>query len=105
MKQIVVFLFIAAIFIISCKKDYFITSSNAVLHTSDDSLHFDTVFTSVGSVTGFFRIYNDNNQKLRLDKVSLGGGAGSYFKINVDGTPGPEADDIEINANDSVYVF
>jgi hypothetical protein len=105
MKQLIVFLFIAGCFIISCKKDSFITSSNAALHTSDDTLHFDTVFTSVGSITGFFRIYNDNNQKLRLDKVSLGGGAGSFFKMNVDGTAGSEVDDIEIAANDSIYVF
>src|SRR5882724_4686326 len=105
MKQIIVFLFIAAVFIISCKKDSFITIGSAALHTSDDTLHFDTVFTSVGSITGFFRIYNDNNQKLRLDKVSLGGGAGSFFKINVDGVPGPEVDDIEVDANDSMYVF
>src|SRR5215475_4368656 len=98
MKYITVVLFIGGLLIISCRKDSFITGSNAALHTSDDTLHFDTVFTSVGSITGFFRIYNDNNQKLRLDKVSLGGGAGSFFKMNVDGTAGSEVDDVEIDA-------
>jgi hypothetical protein len=63
------------------------------------------VFTSTGSVTQFFRIYNTNNQKLRLSSVQLSGGASSWFKINVDGTPGPEVRDIEIAANDSIYVF
>src|SRR5215831_9043177 len=105
MKYITVVLFIAGLLIISCKKDSFITGSNAALHTSDDTLHFDTVFTSVGSVTGSFIIYNDNGQKLRLDKVMLSGGAASFFKINVDGTVGPEADNVEIDANDSIYVF
>lgn len=33
------------------------------------------------------------------------GGNTSAYKINVDGTPGPEADNLEINANDSIYVF
>lgn len=33
------------------------------------------------------------------------GGSGSAFKINVDGVVGPDADDLEINANDSIYVF
>jgi len=105
MKQITALLFVAGLFIISCKKESFITSGSAILHTSDDSLHFDTVFTSTGSITEFFRIYNDNNQKLRLNQVSLAGGASSFFKINVDGTPGPSVNDIEIEANDSVYVF
>jgi hypothetical protein len=33
------------------------------------------------------------------------GGNASYFKINADGFIGPQVSDIEINANDSVYVF
>lgn len=33
------------------------------------------------------------------------GGNTSAFKINVDGTVGPDADNLEINANDSIYVF
>ena len=33
------------------------------------------------------------------------GGAGSPYKINVDGTPGPELTNLELEANDSLYVF
>lgn len=33
------------------------------------------------------------------------GGAGSVFKMNVDGTPGTQFSNIEIGANDSLYVF
>lgn len=104
MKQVLVLILIAALAAPACKKDSFITG-NASLSTSADTLHFDTVFTTVGSVTHFFRIYNDNDQKLRLRNVSLAGGANSVFKINVDGTPGPAVSNIEIEANDSVYVF
>lgn len=89
----------------SCKKESFITSSSASLSTTADTLHFDTVFTTTGSVTQFFRIYNQNNQKLRLSKVTLGGGSQSYFKMNVDGTSGTEVTNIEMDANDSIYVF
>ncbi|WP_205511726.1 choice-of-anchor Q domain-containing protein [Longitalea arenae] len=102
------YLFVAILLtgvLISCKKETFITSSTASLFTSTDSLHFDTVFTTTGSITRFFRIYNDNNQKLRLSKVSLQGGDASFFNINVDGTKGPEVTDIEMDANDSIYVF
>ncbi len=33
------------------------------------------------------------------------GGNSSAFKINIDGAEGPEADNLELNANDSIYVF
>jgi hypothetical protein len=104
MKYLLVAILLTGLFL-SCKKESFITSSTASLATSADTLHFDTVFTTTGSITGFFRIYNTNNQKLRLSKVSLSGGSQSFFKMNVDGTAGPEVTDIEMEANDSIYVF
>jgi len=98
-------IFFTAIVICSCKKDSFITSPQALLGVSVDSLTFDTVFTSVGSITKSFKIFNLNNQKLQLSKVKLLGGASSSFKINVDGTSATEVNNIDINANDSLYVF
>jgi len=104
MKKVLALLLIVGIVAASCRKDSFITG-NANLSTSADTLHFDTVFTTTGSTTHYFRIFNDNNQKLKLKNVSVAGGATSFFKINVDGTPGPAVGNIEIEANDSVYVF
>ncbi len=89
----------------SCKKDSFIRSMDASLHLSTDTLTFDTVFTSTGSVTKSFKIFNLNDQKLLLSKVKLMGGPSSSYKINVDGVAAPEADNLEIAANDSLYVF
>ncbi len=96
---------VACLFLISCKKDSFISSSNASLNITADSLKFDTVFTSTGSVTQSFKIINENNQKILLSKVKLMGGAASSFKININGNQTIEEDDIEIAANDSIYVF
>ena len=98
-------IFFSAIIFLSCKKESFITSSDASLYTSADTLFFDTVFTSAGSVTQSFKIFNNNNQKLRLSQVKLSGGASSPFKINIDGTSSALVNDIEINANDSLYIF
>lgn len=99
-------LFLSAIFFLSaCKKESFITSPDAQVRLSEEELKFDTVFTTTGSVTQFFKIFNENDQKLRLSSVKLMGGANSYFKINADGFTGPEINNIEIEANDSVYVF
>ena len=102
--RISVLLILGIMVFTSCKKETFITSPNALLSTSVDSLMFDTVFTTAGSITKQFKIFNLNNQKLRVS-VSLKGGSASPFKINVDGIASPSVNNIEIAANDSIYVF
>jgi hypothetical protein len=96
---------ISCMLLSSCQKDSFITSQNAQLSTSVDSLKYDTVFTSVGSITQSFKINNLNNQKLLLSKVKLMAGSASAFKININGSAADDASNIEIAANDSIYVF
>jgi hypothetical protein len=91
--------------IVSCRKESFITGSDAVISISADTLHFDTLFTTAGSVTQALKLYNNNNRKLLISAISVGGGAGSYFRINADGFAGPEVKDLEMAANDSLYVF
>lgn len=106
MKSFPLFLFVALVCIMaSCRKDTFITSRNAIVSLSADTLFFDTVFTTTGSVTQAVKIINGNNQKLLLSDVKLMGGSGSYFAINIDGSAGPEQDNITLEANDSLYVF
>lgn len=104
MKPTVFIIFIVFIFF-SCRKESFILSPDASLATNTDTLFFDTVFSSVGSVTQSFKIFNNNNQKLRLSDVKLSGGDLSPFKINVDGNSAAEVNGVEINAYDSIYVF
>jgi hypothetical protein len=96
---------ILILFFNACKKESFITSPDAQVTLSDEELKFDTVFTTTGSITQSFKIINENDQKLRLSSIKLMGGNSSYFKINADGFIGPEVSNIEIEANDSVYVF
>ena len=105
MKPFPALIIILLFFTVSCKKETFISSGNAKLSTSTDTIFFDTLFTSVGSVTQYFRIYNNNDQKLRLTNIQLTGGTNSFYRINVDGFTGPNVSNIEIEANDSVYVF
>jgi len=103
--KLLFFIFLSAVLFFSCKKETFITSRDASLYTSVDSLSFDTVFTTAGSITKSFKIFNNNDQKLRLSQVKLTGGLASPFKINVNGTSATAVNNIEINANDSIYVF
>lgn len=88
----------------SCKKTGFITDKNALVAKSADTLFFDTVFTTTGSVTKVFKIFNLNDEKLLLSEVKLMGSQ-QFFKMNVDGVPGNSFSNIEIDANDSIYVF
>ena len=89
----------------SCQKDSFISSANALLNTSVDTLKYDTVFTSIGSVTQSFKINNTNNQKLLLTSVKLMSGNTSAYSININGNPVNKLSNIEVAANDSIYVF
>lgn len=99
-------LFIAyCLFASSCKKDSFITSPDALLGTSRDTLKYDTVFTTVGSITQSFTIRNENSQRLLLTSVKVMGGAASPYKININGIAAQEATNIDIAAEDSIHVF
>jgi hypothetical protein len=89
----------------ACRKDSFITSPEALLNLSADTLRFDTVFTSTGSVTQSVKIFNDNDQKIRLSYIRMGGGQNALFRMNADGTETQDIRDLEIKANDSLYVF
>lgn len=89
----------------SCRKEQFITSADAKVSVSVSQLMFDTLFTSTGSVTKLFKIFNENDARLNITQVSLRGFDNSYFRFNVDGRPGHKVENIEIAANDSVYVF
>lgn len=98
-------LFVIAVFLFACKKEPFTNSSSAVLSTSVDTLHFDTVFTSTGSVSQLVKIINNNNKGIHISSVRLSGGSSSPFKINADGVAGPQVNNIDVLANDSVYIF
>ena len=105
MKTLSLILLSCCLLILSCRKETFITSPDANVTITVDTLKYDTVFVTAGSVTKSFKIKNENNQKLLISSVKLMGGANSVFKINADGTAGPEITNLEIAANDSVYVF
>ncbi len=91
-------------FLQSCTKESVFTKDGRVSLT-DDTLHFDTVFTTAGSVTQYFLIRNENRQSIRISSIELMGSTSSFFRMNVDGTPGTSFSNVEIEGNDSMYVF
>ena len=103
LKKLLIPLFLLLIF--SCRKDSFSTDPAIRLDATADTVHFDTVFTTTGSATQSFKIINDNNRAIHISSVRLAGGGSSPFKINVDGITGPQINNVDINANDSAYIF
>ena len=91
----------------SCKKenDILNSSNNFSLSFSKDTLLFDTVFTTVGSATRSFKVYNNSTQDVILNSISLAKGLESPFRLNVDGESGNDINDVFIRANDSIYIF
>ena len=99
--------FIALIFVFfsSCRKDFSAELSNGNLTFSKDTVYLDTVFTNIGSSTYNLKVYNKSNNAISIPSITLENGENSFYRLNVDGTPGKLFEDVEILANDSLYIF
>ncbi len=89
----------------SCKKDDFLEDQGVHLGFSQDTLLFDTVFTTIGSSTQYLIVTNPEDQKIKISNIRLATGTASNYRINVDGQSGVSFADIEIAAKDSIYIF
>ena len=79
-------------------------SPDHLLSFSADTLSFDTVFTTIGSTTGYFMIYNRNSEALNIESIHLASGRENGFRINIDGRRGDTFNDIPIWKKDSLFV-
>lgn len=89
----------------ACQKDNLLSQPGAALEFSVDTLTFDTVFTGLGNATRRFKIYNPHNRPIAIQDIRLLGGENSDFNLNIDGFEANAVQDIEIKANDSIYIF
>nr|NQU93725.1 hypothetical protein [Bacteroidota bacterium] len=97
---------LVVLIISSCKKDDTIdTSPSITLGFSSDTIIFDTVFSTIGSITQHITIHNPSNNKIKISSISLANGSLSRYSINVDGVSGLQFSDVEIPGNDSIYIF
>lgn len=91
--------------VLSCKRDEPVNDSSVKLQFSTDTVFFDTVFTTVGSLTERIKVYNPQKFPIQIDRITLRGGQGSNFKFNADGFSGKSAKEIVVAAEDSLFVF
>ncbi|MBR6188893.1 MAG: right-handed parallel beta-helix repeat-containing protein [Prevotella sp.] len=101
---------IVAVFGACSDDDEFSVSPSARLTFSRDSVIMDTVFSTVGSRTYDFWVFNRMKKGIRLQSVRLRQGNQTGFRVNVDGsyldnTIGSVVNELEVREGDSIRVF
>ncbi len=89
----------------SCRKDFSTIPSFGNLEFSKDTVFLDTVFTNIGSATYNLKVYNRGSKAITIPTIQLENGISSNYRLSVDGIPGKEFNNIDILANDSIFVF
>ena len=107
MKKILIVLFPLLVlfvgFFSSCNKSNNFTTGHVSF--SIDTLVFDTVFTTIGSTTQQFKIYNKESKSINIEEIELMGGNNSPFRMNVDGEMGTKLSSMVLESGDSLYAF
>ena len=100
-----IFVIAVIIAVSSCRKDFSTVPNFGKLQFSKDTVFLDTIFTNIGSATYNLKVYNRSNKAITIPQIQLENGNSSNYRLNVDGIPGKNFTDININAKDSIYVF
>ncbi|MDE6022576.1 MAG: hypothetical protein K2G13_03640, partial [Muribaculaceae bacterium] len=87
-----------------CISDDFTDSPSDLLTFSTDTLRFDTVFTDLGTPTARLKVFNRASKAVNISRIGMRDDNG-IFSINVDGVSGKVFENVEIRANDSIFVF
>ncbi len=111
LRSLVIGVVILLAFMASCtpEEEKITFESDAVLRFSTDTIFFDTVFTQISTeirnVTKRFRVYNDNDNAVRISDISLAGGSESPYTLIVNGRPGSSFTDTRVLGGDSMLVL
>jgi len=96
---------IILILLSACRKPDTYFQGTANLRFSVDTLVFDTVFTTVGSITKRIKVYNDLEEDLQIDEIKLAGTGNTPYRLNIDGLQSDVAKDIILRSKDSLHIF
>lgn len=100
-----IFFFILAVALCSCIEDGFTTSPSDQPAFSADTLKMGLLFTEEGSPTARFTVYNRASKGISISDIQLEGENASMFRLNVDGLSGRDFHNVEIRANDSIFIM
>ncbi|WP_046243942.1 hypothetical protein [Hymenobacter terrenus] len=91
-------------FLPGCEPKEDMVQTSGSLEMGADTVLFDTVFTTVRTVTKRLWVYNRNSGAVKTN-VSLTGTAGNTFDLIINGDTGPTANDVTIRGKDSLLVL
>ena len=104
-KYYYILLLFTVIVFSSCRKDFSASVATTKLKFSTDTIFLDTIFSNIGSSTRMLKVYNQEDEWVKIPEIKLGNGDNSYYRINIDGTSGNIQKDIEIAPKDSIFIF
>lgn len=91
--------------LIGCIEDGFTSSPSDQPFFSTDTLDMGLVYTDEPTSTHRFVVYNPCSKSIMISSVEISGRDAELLRLNVDGMSGRDFSDVEIRANDSIFVF
>ena len=91
-------------FLPGCEPKEDLVQTSGRLEFAADSVLFDTVFTTIQTVTKRLWVYNRNRGAVKTD-VSLAGTAGATYSLVINGDAGPAVSGVTIRGKDSLLVL
>lgn len=106
MVRLLYILLFSGVLLYSCKpqEEQLTTDSGVLLRFSQDTVLFDTLLSSIGSVTKRFKVYNDN-EKAVFTNIDLAKSFSSDYKIWVNGVQATQYSDVMLFGKDSMLVL
>ena len=87
-----------------CEPKEDLVQTTGRLGFAQDTVLFDTVFTTIRTVTKRLWVYNRNSGAVKTD-ISLAGTAGSTYSLVINGDAGTAKSGVLIRGNDSLQVL
>ncbi|GAB2857871.1 hypothetical protein [Hymenobacter ruber] len=87
-----------------CEPKEDLVQTSGSLEFATDSVKFDTVFTTIQTVTKRLWVYNRNSGAVKTD-VSLAGKLGTTYSLIINGDAGPSISGVTIRGKDSLLVL
>lgn len=100
-----IFTLLFSVGLISCIEDGFTSSPSDRPTFSADTIDMGTLITTDVSTTQRFTVRNPHSKGLLISDIRVDGPNAEFFRLNVDGFAGTTFSNVEIRANDSIYVL
>lgn len=102
---IIIILALVSFFACEPQEEIVTKSSDVQLSFSSDTIAFDTIFTSVKSITKRFRARNHAENAVIIDRIFIAGGESSPYSMLINGREGKSFSDQFLLGEDSLLIL